>query len=93
VSLRLLRATLSEAVHRILHLSEDEPYGVRGATIMLRMRDNEGKVQHLGSIAVDTNTVTTFNLILELEEEKRLSVSIKNWIYHLTGNRQDHVVS
>merc|ERR1719220_599145 len=29
ITQRLLRATLSDAVHHILHLSEDEPYGVR----------------------------------------------------------------
>ena len=37
VSLVGLHSTLTEAVHDILHLSEDEPYGVRGATIILKM--------------------------------------------------------
>lgn len=57
LTLRLLRSTLSEAVHQILHLSEDEPYGVRGATIKLRIKDVEGNVQTLGNIVVDNNTV------------------------------------
>ena len=105
---RLLRATLSDAVHRILQLSEDEPYGVRGATIVVRIKDasdvaegdmnkssgggNSG-VHTVGNIAVDKDTVSTFKLILVLEEQKRLGVSIKNWLHLLTGSRPDHVVS
>ena len=103
---RLLRATLSDAVHRILQLSEDEPYGVRGATIVVRIKDasdlaggdmskgsggNSG-VHTVGNIAVDKDTVSTFKLILVLEEQKRLGVSIKNWLHLLTGSRPDHVV-
>ena len=100
---RLLRAALSDAVHRILQLSEDEPYGVRGATIVVRIKDasdmnknsgggNSG-VHTVGNIAVDKDTVSTFKLILVLEEQKRLGVSIKNWLHLLTGSRPDHVVS
>ena len=104
---RLLRATLSDAVHRILQLSEDEPYGVRGATIVVRIKDasdvgddinkgsggGNGGVHTVGNIAVDKDTVSTFKLILVLEEQKRLGVSIKNWLHLLTGSRPDHVVS
>lgn len=106
---RLLRATLSDAVHHILRLSEDEPYGVRGATIVVRIKDADvgdggnkgsgdgssgaGGVHTVGNIAVDKDTVSTFRLILVLEEQKRLGVSIKNWLHLLTGSRPDRVVS
>ena len=96
---RLLRATLSDAVHHILRLSEDEPYGVRGATIVVRIKDadvsdgDSGGVHTVGNIAVDKDTVSTFKLILVLEEQKRLGVSIKNWLHNLAGSRPDHVVS
>ena len=77
----MLRATLSDAVHHILRLSEDEPYGVRGATIVVRIKDadvsggdgkkgsgDSGGVHTVGNIAVDKDTVSTFKLILVLEE-------------------------
>ena len=102
----MLRATLSDAVHHILRLSEDEPYGVRGATIVVRIKDadvsggdgkkgsgDSGGVHTVGNIAVDKDTVSTFKLILVLEEQKRLGVSIKNWVHLLAGSRPDHVVS
>jgi len=99
---RLLRATLSDAVHQILHLSEEEPYGVRGATIIVAIKhadnddgkngDANGGVHTVGNIAVDKDTVSTFKLILVLEEQKRLGVSIKNWMQLLTGSRPDHVI-
>lgn len=105
---RLLRATLSDAVHHILRLSEDEPYGVRGATIVVRIKDADvgdggnkgsgggssgaGGVHTVGNIAVDKDTVSTFRLILVLEEQKRLGVSIKNWLHLLTGSRPDRVI-
>ena len=37
--------------------------------------------------------VTTFNLVLTLQEERRLSVTLKNWLGNLAGGRNAHVVS
>ena len=38
--------------------------------------------------------MSTFNLVLTLYEERRLSVAIKNWLGHLAGAKNDaHVVS
>ena len=54
-----LHAALNDAVHHITRMAEDEPYGVRGATIFLRLRDdrNGGGSHDLGTIAVDPTTV------------------------------------
>ena len=53
-----LRRALDLFVHFALRLSEDEPYGVRGANIMLRFKAKEEEDDaYLGSIAVDPNTV------------------------------------
>eukprot|EP00095_Tigriopus_kingsejongensis_P009133 maker-scaffold1236_size70259-snap-gene-0.17 protein:Tk09133 transcript:maker-scaffold1236_size70259-snap-gene-0.17-mRNA-1 annotation:"dna damage-inducible transcript 4-like protein" len=93
-----LHMTLTEAVHDILHMSEDEPYGVRGATVILKMRETHenqpGEVEKkLGVIAVDPNMVSTFNLTLVLKEEKRLGVTLKNWIAdQFTGGKKDMAV-
>ncbi len=36
--------------------------------------------------------VSTFNLILVLEEERPLSVAIKNWLKQFAGAKVDHMV-
>lgn len=113
-----LHSTLTEAVHDILHLSEEEPYGVRGATIILKMADASvsfgGKFKNpdaaggavtpagattkeettLGVIAVDTSTVSTFNLTLVLKEERRWDLSLKNWFKgQFTGGKREQLIS
>ncbi len=67
-----LRVALDDAVHAILRLSESEPYGVRGATILVRLRrwqnrkkDTTDSSEQLddgepvGAIAVDVNMVSS----------------------------------
>lgn len=92
-----LHTTLTEAVHDILHMSEDEPYGVRGATVILKMREQTNgreSERSLGVIAVDNNMVSTFRLTLILKEEKRLGVALKNWLVEqFTGGKKELVVS
>lgn len=60
-----LHSTLREAAHDILHLSEDEPYGVRGATVIIKLKQKttSNKCDEetlLGVIAIDSNTVSQF---------------------------------
>ncbi len=103
-----LRRTLDAAVHVALRLAEDEPYGVRGATIFIRLAEEEEKdgkdgkgdggggppaERHLGAIAVDPGTASTFNLILTLWEERSFSVSVKNWLVQLAGGKTHRVIS
>ncbi|TRY70939.1 hypothetical protein TCAL_05934 [Tigriopus californicus] len=92
-----LHTTLTEAVHDILHMSEDEPYGVRGATVILKMREQTNgreSERSLGVIAVDNNMVSTFRLTLILKEEKRLGVTFKNWLVEqFTGGKKELVIS
>lgn len=92
-----LHTTLTEAVHDILHMSEDEPYGVRGATVILKMREQTNgreSERSLGVIAVDNNMVSTFRLTLILKEEKRLGVALKNWLVEqFTGGKKELVIS
>ena len=104
-----LRRAMDLVVHHALSLAEDEPYGVRGATIFLRIDEDEDKPkasgaaaggQHpavegksLGAIIVDVATVSTFNLVLVLREERPFSVALKNWLGQLTGGKTTKVVS
>ncbi len=83
-----LHATLSDAVHRILRLSESEPYGVRGATIILKLVESKksqaavkDRERSIGVVAVDAATVSTFHLHLTLREEpKTFALALRNWI-------------
>ena len=61
-----LRYALTRVVHDILLLSEDEPYGVRGATIFLRMKNCKDEEKYLGSIAMDTSTVKEIQFPVQL---------------------------
>ncbi len=85
-----LRRALDPAVHAMLRLAEDEPYGVRGANIFVQLAsddDNNDKKKdapsvNLGSIVVDETTVSTFNLVLRLREVRSLFsvVQLRNWL-------------
>lgn len=87
-----LSSVLSMAINDILRLSEDEPYGIRGATVILKLGtlpssarwiDNskvENKERTLGIIALDQAAVSTFEVTLVLFEEKHFAVSLKNWL-------------
>ena len=48
-----LRATLQSAVHAIIRQSEDEPYGVRGACVVVKLSSDAGGERDLGTIAFD----------------------------------------
>ena len=89
-----LRSVLDEVVHDILRLAEPEPYGVRGATIVLNLLEGKksAKERPIGAVAVDTSTVSTFRLHLTLREESSLAVTFKNWLGQLTGGSQAKVM-
>lgn len=74
-------------VDHILRLSEDEPYGLRGALILVKLEDIRGKVWSMGSFALNMETVTTFRLILNLKEVSKISSSLRNIFSSLTGSK------
>jgi len=125
-SLWALRRTLNLAIADLVNLSEEEPYGVKGANIIVKFsklqdKPSNGKEQDskmlkqrrssslstssissdqfdaaetLGNFQMCKNTVSTFELILSLKEEKRqLGLLIRNWLSPLTGSKKVHVIS
>lgn len=88
-----LRNTLEIAAGHILHLSEDEPYGIRGAKLILKFKSHKGDERTLGVIAMDSATVSTFELVLVLQEERQLGVSLRNWLGQITGAAQALLLS
>lgn len=122
-----LRNTMNFVIPDLIRLSEDEPYGVKGANIILKfskLQDKhdghqspskfsklrrssnisscstssehdgfEGAVT-IGDFKICNDTVSTFELVLILKEEKRdLGQSIRNWLSHLTGSKKINEVS
>jgi hypothetical protein len=122
-----LRNTMKFVIPDLIRLSEDEPYGVKGANIILKfskLQDKhdghqspskfsklrrssnisscstssehdgfEGAVT-IGDFKICNDTVSTFELVLILKEEKRdLGQSIRNWLSHLTGSKKINEVS
>jgi len=89
-----LRRAMDAVVHDALIQSEEEPYGIRGATMKVRLANGKETVT-LGSVVFDSNTVSTFNLILTLSEEHSLAVALKNWLGLAIagGYKVDRVIS
>ena len=52
-----LMETMNKVASQLLDLSETEPYGVKGARVILKLRSNNGKEQNVGSFTLDQCTV------------------------------------
>ena len=53
-----LMETMNKVASQLLDLSENEPYGVKGARVILKLRSNAGKEQTIGSFTLDQCTVS-----------------------------------
>jgi len=125
-SIWALRRTMNLVIPELVNLSEDEPYGVKGANIIVKFsklqdkqnntKEQDSKIlkmrrssnlstcslssdqfdaaETLGDFQMCKNTVSTFELILSLKEEKRqLGLLIRNWLSPITGSKKIHVIS
>ena len=54
---------MNKVASQLLDLSENEPYGVKGARVILKLRSNN-KEQNIGSFTLDQCTVSNFENIL-----------------------------
>ena len=45
-------------------MSDNEPYGVKGARIILVFKNLNGEEQNVGSFNLDPNTVSTMNFVI-----------------------------
>ena len=52
-----LMETMNKVASQLLQLSETEPYGVKGARVILKFRSSNGKEQNIGSFTLDQCTV------------------------------------
>jgi len=53
----------------ILELADNEPCGLRGCTLYLRLETGQGEPRHLSTVKCDPTTVSTFHLTLTLRQD------------------------
>jgi len=87
-----LMETMNKVASQLLDLSETEPYGVKGARVILKLRSNNGKEQNVGSFTLDQCTVSTFQITLVLEQTQQFSTSLRSWLGQITnGSKCLHI--
>ena len=88
-----LLQTMKKVASQLLDISDNEPYGVKGAKVILKLKYSNGSEESVGSFALDPNTVSYFRYYWTI------SFSIVQYMMLLTISqviwqfRQDHAVS
>jgi len=88
-----LLETMKILATQLLDLSDSEPYGVKGARVILKMKYSNGTEDTIGSFALDPNTVSTFEITLTLQQEQQLGTSIRSWFGQMTNGTKTIQVS
>lgn len=84
---------LTGAVDDILKLSENEPYGIKGACVLIKIKSLKHDEFNLGTVPMDHSTICTFKIVLTLKETSKMSLSIKNWIgFVVKGEKPVHLI-
>ena len=53
-----LLQTMKKVASQLLDISDNEPYGVKGAKVILKLKYSNGSEESIGSFALDPNTVS-----------------------------------
>ena len=56
-----LLQTMKKVASQLLDISDNEPYGVKGAKVILKLKYSNGSEESVGSFALDPNTVSHFH--------------------------------
>jgi len=88
-----LLQTLKKVSAHLLDISDNEPYGVKGAKVILKIKYSNGTEDTLGSFAVDPNTVSTFEITLTLKQESQFGTSLRSWLGSLTNGTKTMQIS
>ena len=79
-----LISTTKQVASHLIELSDNEPYGVKGARVILKFRTSSGEEQTMGSFLLDPNTVSiiyTFLLALQHKKFKQFEFLRQNSIF------------
>merc|ERR1711963_1125205 len=55
-----LSETTSRVANQLIQMSDNEPYGVKGARVILKFKTSNGEEQSIGSFSLDPDTISTF---------------------------------
>jgi len=66
-------------------LGEQEPYGVRGGTLVVLLMDRLGKVHKICRFPLDPDTISTYEIQLTLHEDKHFKSKFAAFIRRLSG--------
>ena len=81
----LIPCGLTKRIARdILIMSESEPCGVRGCSLVLHLQEKSDIID-LGKVQCDPNTVSTFEIHLTIQEDTRSWVAVKKMVLTVTG--------
>ena len=53
-----LSETTSRVANQLIQMSDNEPYGVKGARVILKFKTSNGEEQSIGSFSLDPDTVS-----------------------------------
>lgn len=81
----LVPANLSSRIAKdVLHMSQNEPCGIRGCELFINLQD-KSTCQEMGVIDCDPSTVTTFELHLIVKVDRRPSAIVKSMLMSFQG--------
>merc|ERR1712156_503224 len=80
-----LISTTKQVASHLIELSENEPYGVKGARVILKFRTSNGEEQTMGSFLLDPNTMSTFEITLVLQQSQQFSTALRSWFGQITN--------
>merc|ERR1712062_901174 len=86
-----LLQTMKKVASQLLDISDNEPYGVKGAKVILKLKYSNGSEESIGSFALDPNTVSTFEITLQ--QELQFGTSIRSWLGQITNGTKSIQIS
>jgi len=80
-----LNNTTKQVASHLLELSDNEPYGVKGARVILKFRTLNGEEQTMGSFLLDPHTMSTFEITVVLQQGQQFGTALRSWFGQITN--------
>ena len=78
-------ATATTILKDIILAGEREPYGVRGGVLIVTFSDRRGRATKMGRFPLDSATNATYELKLNLVEDRNMKVVLENVVRKVIG--------
>lgn len=84
--------TIITLLKDIVVMGESEPYGVRGGTLVVMFVDRFGQSHKIGNFDLDPTTISTYELHVQLTEDKNVKAKVAALIRRLAGRSKQLMV-